>query len=153
MNGAAWPDGVTALDHTADVGLLVRAPSLEQLFHRAAAGMLALVAGAEERSTMDDRRSTVVRGGAGSGVRIVLDAPDREVLLVAWLREILHLLQARDLCYSGARFEALGETRLVARLAFGPAFTPVMELKGVTYHALEVRHEEDGWFARVVFDV
>ncbi|NIP79498.1 MAG: hypothetical protein GWM90_09895, partial [Gemmatimonadetes bacterium] len=33
--------GVTFLDHTADVGIDVEADDLEELFHRAALGMLA----------------------------------------------------------------------------------------------------------------
>ena len=35
--------GVTALDHTADVGIEVRADSLSELFHRAARGLVALL--------------------------------------------------------------------------------------------------------------
>ncbi|MFP4623869.1 MAG: archease, partial [Gemmatimonadota bacterium] len=36
------------LDHTADVGILVRAGSAEALFHHAALGMLSLLRGEEE---------------------------------------------------------------------------------------------------------
>ncbi|MEJ2216117.1 MAG: archease [Gemmatimonadota bacterium] len=134
-----WPDGVTGLDHTADVGIAVRAPTLEELFRRAAAGMVALVGGVE--------------GAANSESHAVeLAAPDREALLVAWLREVLFLFQTRAFQYVDAHFDVLSDTRLVARLD-GTAAEPVMELKGVTYHALAVRREDDGWLARVVFDV
>jgi SHS2 domain-containing protein len=176
-----WPDGVTGLDHTADVGIAVRAPTLEELFRRAAAGMVALVGGVEERPAADDRRPSSVRGRAGSSIvdgrssmgpgiaassaepdvsgaanseshAVELAAPDREALLVAWLREVLFLFQTRAFQYVDAHFDVLSDTRLVARLD-GTAAEPVMELKGVTYHALAVRREDDGWLARVVFDV
>lgn len=39
--------GVGPLDHTADVGIEVRAPTLPELFRRAVAGMLVLLNGAE----------------------------------------------------------------------------------------------------------
>lgn len=175
-----WPDGVTGLDHTADVGIAVRAPTLEELFRRAAAGMVALVGGVEE-GPADDRRPSSTRRGTGSSIvdrrssmgpaiaassaepdvsgaaesathRLELAAPDREALLVAWLREVLFLFQTRAFQYVDAHFEVLSDTRLVARLD-GTAAEPVMELKGVTYHALAVRREDDGWLARVVFDV
>lgn len=167
MSGSVWPDGVTGLDHTADVGLVVRADTLAGLFDRAAAGMVALVAGAEEGPTTVARRPSPERDAAGSAAsggapvetatgperEVALDAPDLEVLLVGWLREMLHLLQDRGLQYAGARFEALAETRLAAHVRLASAPAPVMELKGVTYHALVVRREGDGWFARVVFDI
>lgn len=40
---ASFPVGVRPLEHTADVGLEIRAPSLEALFHRAALGTMALL--------------------------------------------------------------------------------------------------------------
>lgn len=167
MNRPAWPDGVAGFDHTADVGLVVRAGTRARLFDRAAAGMVALVAGAEEGATTVARRPSPVRGGAGSAgsgrapveastgpeQEVALAAPDLEVLLVAWLREILHLLQDRGLQYAGARFETLTETRLAAHVRLVAAPAPAMELKGVTYHALAVRREGNGWIARVVFDI
>lgn len=172
MSGRTWPEGVTGLDHTADVGLTVRAPTREDLFHRAAAGMVALLlGGADEGTTTMDRRPSPDRGDAGlpgsrrvpGGVageasrptehEVALDAPDLEMLLVAWLREILFLFQVEGFEYAGSRFDTLTPRRLAARVMGGPATAPELEMKGVTYHALTVRREDDGWFARVVFDV
>ncbi|HKJ91576.1 MAG TPA: archease [Longimicrobiales bacterium] len=147
---AGWPEGTTGLDHTADVGLVVRAPSLADLFRRAAAGMMALIGGSEERSPSGGRRAAPVPRASR---RLELDAPDLEALLVAWLREILFAVQSDDVAYTGADFDVLCDTRLAARVAVGPAPQAVRELKGVTYHALTVRREGDGWLARVVFDV
>jgi SHS2 domain-containing protein len=155
VTASSWPDGVTGLDHMADVGLIVRAPTLEDLFRRAADGMMALlVGGADEEATGDQRRPSPARGDApGTEREVALDAPDLEALLVAWLRELLFLFQVRGFGCAAAHFEALSATRLKAHVSGGPSAEAVMELKGVTYHALAVRREGDGWFARVVFDV
>lgn len=147
-----WPEGVTGLDHTADVGVAVRAPTLEDLFRRAAAAMVALVSGAEEGPATLDPSSIGPHAADSGSHRVELDAPDLEALLVAWLREILFLFQVRAYAYAGAHFDVLSDTRLVARID-GTAAEPVMELKGVTYHALAVGRIGDDWTARIVFDV
>ncbi|UCG75421.1 MAG: archease, partial [Gemmatimonadota bacterium] len=51
MGSQGVPPGVVELDHTADVGMTVEADSLEELFHRAAEGMLWLMW--EQRITGD----------------------------------------------------------------------------------------------------
>jgi SHS2 domain-containing protein len=51
--------GVTALDHTADVGIELEAPTLEELFLRAAAGMMWLLRGEDGPAE--------VRGAHGDG--------------------------------------------------------------------------------------
>lgn len=46
--------GVELLEHTADVGMQVRASSLEELFHRAALGLVGLMRGSEESIAGDE---------------------------------------------------------------------------------------------------
>jgi SHS2 domain-containing protein len=48
VDGAERLEGISFVDHTADVGIDVQAGSLEELFHRAAVGMLALLRGWDE---------------------------------------------------------------------------------------------------------
>lgn len=152
--------GVSELEHTADVGLEVQAPSLESLFDRAARGMLALVRGTGEDEPWEREQSVpagppdAADAGRMEERPIELRAPDEAALLVAWLREVLYLLEAEGLAYTSARFEELepGSLRAVVRTApsIGPA---VRELKGITYHGLDVRPAEPGWVARVIFDI
>jgi SHS2 domain-containing protein len=144
-DGEVWPEGVTPLDHTADVGLEVRAPSLPVLFERAAAGMRVAIEGA-----------SLAPRAADSGVKraIELEADDVASLLVAWLREVLFVHQVEGLAVHGVRFERLDRTGLTGMLALEPARArPVREIKGVTYHGLETTAGPDGWRARVIFDV
>ncbi len=139
-------DGVETLDHTADVGVRVEAPTLAELFRRAALGSLWVATGrvtqpGSQRRTLDVEADTL---------------PD---LLRRWLREIL-LLQEVD-GFAAGRVEglALENTgdgfRLHATLLGGPSPPdPVREIKGVTWHGLQVEERSPGaWFAQVIFDV
>lgn len=144
-DGEGWPEGVTPLDHTADVGLEVRASSRPALFERAAAGLRTAIEGT-------GRGSGAVGPRVSRGIELAAD--DVASLLVAWLRELLFLHQVEGLAVREARFEQLDETGLAGTLTLEPAAArPVREIKGVTYHGLETEAREDGWRARVIFDV
>ncbi|MBI4410280.1 MAG: archease [Gemmatimonadetes bacterium] len=136
--------GVVALDHTADVGIEVRAPSLPALFHLAAAGMMALL--------WD--RPPVGAGEDETEHTLGLKGEDLAGLLAAWLRELLFLHERDGVQYRSAEFETLEEHRLHARVRLAaPSEPPARELKGVTYHGLEVEERDGGWRAQVIFDV
>jgi SHS2 domain-containing protein len=135
--------GVEALDHAADVGILVTADSLPDLFDRAAAGMMALL-----------RADAAPADGETIERDIALSADDPAELLVQWLRELLYLRQVHGLEYRDARIESLSGQRVCARVRGTlDARPPMREIKGVTYHALDVHRDADGWHARVIFDV
>jgi SHS2 domain-containing protein len=159
-------EGVRALDHTADVGLAVTAPSLEALFDRAARGLLALLRGADvangaerqaeplEPAATPGADASARKAAAPAAQRIDAEAGDPAALLVAWLRELLWLYESQRFAYGGARFETLTETALAADVrGTTETRTPDREIKGVTYHGLDVRCNGDGWHARVIFDV
>lgn len=138
------------IEHTADLAIEAEAASLERLFVVSGLALVGLVMGREagppERAPgpIADRR------------RLSLEAPDAEALLVDWLRELLHIQGSDGLLFWAAEFEELGDTRLVARAEFAaPADAAAIEreLKGVTYHDLELSRRRDGWFARIVFDI
>jgi SHS2 domain-containing protein len=139
--------GVRELDHTADVGIEVHAASPKELFHRAAGGLFALVYGE------DSFRRAGRPGGASERV-LDVEAADFPALLVRWLRELLYIQETDGARYLDAAFEELIETRLSARVRVAPADRrPTREIKGVTYHDLEVTRDSGEWRARVVFDV
>jgi len=138
------------IEHTADLGLEVEAPSLEGLFVAGARGMSGVLLGVEEGGA-DCEAETPTQWR-----ELALEAQDREALFVDWLRELLYIQISEGLLFSAAEIGELGEIRLVARVGFAPpakASLVERELKGVTYHDLEVSRRGDGWFARVVFDL
>lgn len=143
-NGEICP-GVRELDHTADVGIVVHADSREALFDRAASGMFALVYG---------DATCPGRSGGGAEHVVNLESRDPSELLLRWLRELLYVQEADGMRFVDATFEELTETRLRARVRVAASSrSAVREMKGVTYHDLEVVRVPDGWRARVVFDV
>lgn len=165
-------EGVVFLDHTADVGIGVAAPTLAALFHRAALGMLALLRGEDDGEDDDPPTEHRPRNPAGPDGQRGPDDPDRLVALTAatlpslladWLREILflHEIDGRD--YAAADFDTLdpatpgsatpGPATLRARVRTAASVGAVREIKGVTYHELRVDRTGGGWEAQVIFDV
>lgn len=136
--------GWIELQHTADAGLELWAPSLHELMYQAARGMFSLVADPE------GVRKKVVRCVSASGENV-------EELLVNWLSELNFQHQVRGELYVEATVDKASETRISGR-AIGERLDPTRhglrsEIKGVTYHGLEVKRGPEGWRARVLFDV
>src|SRR5262249_53043866 len=78
-------------DHTADLGLRVRAATLDALFAEAAEALFSVIV--ENLSAV----APVVR------VEVELSETDRELLLFDWLKELLYRFDAEHLLFS--RFE------------------------------------------------
>ncbi len=136
------------LEHTADVGILVRAPDAPSLFERCAGAMFDLMADVTAVA------ADMARGAAVEEVHV--EAPDREALLVAWLGELLGRAVIGDVIYAAFDVTALTPTRLAARVWGAPvsaagAFRA--EIKAVTYHELLVSEDREGWAARIIFDI
>lgn len=134
--------GVQPLDHTADVGIEVRAPDLRELCLRAASGMTYLILDAPPPEVTEERR-----------VRVEGSSPAH--LLRNWLREVLYLFDGEGLVFAAGRIEELGDGNLEGIVDAGfPSGPPAREIKGVTLHGLEAREmQTEGWYARVIFDV
>jgi SHS2 domain-containing protein len=134
------------LDHTADLGLLVRAPTAEQLFERMAAALFDVML--EDIDAVD------------SGVRsieIAVEAPDREALLVTWLNELIGVAAREEVVLSEFEISEMDVDRLAARVG-GEPLDPARhryetEVKAATYHYLLVSEDDDGWSGRVILDV
>lgn len=132
------------LEHTADIGLLASAASIEELFAEAARGLLLLLGGAPPARPQLEQ---VVEVAAG----------DREELLVNWLNELLFLLETRRFYLAECRIEALTPTRLRATL-YGEALdlsrhTFARDAKAVTHHRLLLEEQNGTWQARVYVDL
>ena len=132
------------IEHTADIGLEVRAANREELFLMAAEGMKALLFGA----------SPAV-GGVSS--RVVLTAGDSAELLVAWLNEILFFCESQQVVPATFVIEEITLTSLAAVIS-GETFAPARHsleraAKAVTYHRVVVEERKSGWYARVYIDL
>jgi SHS2 domain-containing protein len=125
------------VEHTAELGLELSAPTREGIFQEGFAAMAELLgAGAEP-------------GGTPAGARVELEAGDGAALLADWLAELAFLAETEGLAPEALDALAVGDTALQASVR--GRHTRVDHLvKAVTYHGLVL---EPGWRAAVVFDV
>jgi len=131
------------IDHTADAGIRVEAPTLEDLFETAGLAFTELVTSAD---SLDCRMERHFR----------LEEDDIETLLVSWLQELLYLLDTEDLVFG--RFQVKLQDCSLEATAWGEPFDPNIhtmktEIKAVTYHQLQVAKTNQGWQAQVIFDI
>lgn len=130
------------LEHTADVIVECRAPTFKELLATGAEALYA-IALKETRPARGLERTFEMTG------------PGREELLVRWLQELIFLLDVERFVASGFDFDEAGEDIVRGRLR-GYLCEPkerAEEVKSATYHELEVRETEDGFVARVIFDL
>ncbi len=133
------------LDHTADISVLVRAPTLNDLYDAATRALFDVIL---DVRTIEPRESVRVE---------VADAADSEDLIVRYLSEVLFLHDARDWVFRGASVEELQDRRVVAH-PVGERFDAARhrierQVKAVTYHNLLLSQDRDGWTARFVLDL
>jgi len=134
----------TFLDHTADMGIRVTAPTLGGLFENAAQSLMQI---------MIKQRPAAKT----SILRLSVSGEDLSDLMVRWLGEILYLLQGESKVVMDIDIDSITETRLEGTLLVDP-FNPkqhvvITEIKAVTYHQIEVGRRGYGWEATVVFDL
>lgn len=133
-----------AFEHTADVGLRIRAGTLEELFAEAGRGFFALA--------MDNPQEIRPE----KTFTISLEAGRLEDLFFDWLSELLYSLDGRHMLLS--RFDVrLSGLSLRAEVAGEPIDRDrhelAHEIKAITYHGLKVEQAPDGWLAEVILDI
>jgi SHS2 domain-containing protein len=138
------PPWLEHIDHTADVGIVVRATDLKQLFERAAWGMFSVITDL-----------TAVRPTTPVSIPVV--GTDRQALLVRWLSELNFRHVTQHLLFSRFALERLTDTELAATVS-GEAIDPARhviytEIKAVTFHGLQIGAVDDGWKAQIIFDL
>ncbi|MFC1452412.1 archease [Verrucomicrobiota bacterium] len=138
------PEWLEPMDHTADVGFVVTARGLEELFARAAWAMFSVITDVD----------TVLQR---ERVAVSVEADDRVDLMRQWLSDLnyRHLTERR--LFSGFDVKSADDHRLSAQVcgeAIDLSRHPLhAEIKAVTFHGLEVRQSKGVWEARVLFDV
>jgi SHS2 domain-containing protein len=137
--------GYSLLAHTADIGLKVEAPTLNELFRYAAEGMTALITGGASLQTPDRSFSVEVEG------------QDAEMLLVSWLNELLYLNAVHKVILTRFEISKLTLNRLSAIVrGYAREGAPVnveYEIKAATYHQLKIVAAESGYKTTIIFDV
>jgi SHS2 domain-containing protein len=131
-------------DHTADLGLRVRAPDLDTLFVEAARALFSVIV--EDLDSVQPRERLDVR----------LGPDEREFLLFDWLRRLLAEFDARHLLLG--RFTVHVEDSGLTGTAWGEPLDRDRhvldhEVKALTYHGLRVEPADGGWLAELIVDI
>lgn len=131
-------------DHTADLGLRIRAADLDTLFVEAAQALFATVV--EDLATVRPLQ------------RIDMEIQGKEIdfLLFDWLRELLYHFDAEHLLFG--KFEVHVRKDGLTASAWGEPLDRSRhnmehEVKAITYHGLRVEEIADGWQAEVIVDI
>lgn len=131
-------------EHTADLGLRVRAADLDTLFAEAAEALFS--AAVEELSTVRPLHRHDVQ----------LSGDERTYLLFDWLNELLYQYDTKHMLFS--RFEVHCDDKGIRGAAWGEPLDRsrhalAHEIKAITYHGLRVESVEGGWLAEVIVDI
>jgi len=134
----------TVLSHTADSGIEARASTLPGLIRELAVGMFSLVA--DPDPCLPDRL-----------IEFEIAAPSAPDLVVDVLAELLSRAEAAAIVVCEVEVDR-GDRPLEVAIRAGGVPAETVELvgppiKGVTYHELVVREDDNGWYGRVYLDV
>lgn len=133
-------------EHTADIGLRIRAAALPDLFREAAEGLFELIV----PNLNDVRPEQEVR------FKVSSRQDEYEYLLFDWLNELLYTFDTKRLVLS--KFDVHLTPEGLEATANGEPLDPARhqlehEVKAITYHGLKVVREGDGWLAEVIVDI
>ena len=131
------------IEHTADIGIRVKAKDLRGLFSQSALAMFDIIA--EEKSTKNKPQE----------IKVEQSADDLEGLFVNWLNELLSLSAVKELIFYDLQINKI-EKNLLQAVAVGRSVSDYnvnVEIKAATYHELKIEKLEDDWQAQVIFDV
>ena len=132
------------LEHTADIGIRVKARDLSGLFK--AAGLALFQLSAEKQPTKDKEKHKLV---------INQKANSLEELFINWLNELLSLSAVEAMVFEDLQISKIDEHNIEA-VALGSDMKNYKinsEIKAATYHALKIEKNNSGWIAEVIFDV
>jgi SHS2 domain-containing protein len=130
------------LEHISDLKIKVFGENLKELFENAMIGML------ESAKYEKNLKSQITK------VKIKVKSFDLSSLLVDFLSEILYLVETKKLVFEKINFQKFSDTEIEAEL-FGKSLKKIgVQIKGVTYHGLEIKKKKDGTLeAIILFDI
>jgi SHS2 domain-containing protein len=140
----ANPPPYEIIDHTADLGIIVKGGNIKELFINAANAMTDLMVKSDIREK-------------GTKRRLIVEGEDLPDLMVRWLSEILYLFNGEQILVSAIEISSISPTRLQSKLSVTSLnkirHEILREIKAVTYHQIGVEETVGGWEARVIIDI
>ncbi|MBI4851029.1 MAG: archease [Acidobacteria bacterium] len=131
-------------EHTADLGLRIKASDLNTLFSEAGKGFFSLIV-----ENIDDVALVET-------LEIKVNGQDLEYLLFDWLNELLYISETQHLVFSyfNVNIDNNGLTAKVSgeKIDYSRHILD-HEVKAITYHGLVLKEEKTGWLAEVILDI
>jgi SHS2 domain-containing protein len=136
--------GHELVDHDAGIGVRLWAPTAEEVFEQAALGTFSLVCDPLE-------------AGELKTVAIALEAEKMDLLLAAWVNELLAVFDIRRIVLSRFDIDELTRTSLRAHVSGEPLdpdrHVPCGGVKAATLRELSLERRDDGWAGFVLLAV
>jgi len=131
------------LDVTADVGIVAYGEDINSVFENAALGMFSLIV-EPQKIRVKER------------VEVRVESNNLEDLLVAWLNELLFIFETKGFIINECKIIQMDDKHLIADIK-GEDYDPDIHsrniyIKAATYHDLEIKKDNSGWRAKVIFD-
>ena len=131
-------------DHTADLGLRIRAETLKGLFEEAALALFSVIV--ENPHRIRPKRSFSFQ----------IEGTSSDELLLDWLGELLFTFSSRHIVLG--RFAVDFRASGLDATAWGESYKPAVhkigeEIKAITYHGLKVEELGHEWIAEVIVDL
>ena len=130
--------GYKFVEHTADAAVELRGESEEELFLNGLKALADLM-GVQKPSCLSRRV-------------VLLEAEDDEMLLSAWLNEIIYLACCRNFAPVSAKFNRLSGGKVEAVFSGGKSELS-REVKAATLCGLKIKRDSNGLSAKVIFDL
>jgi len=129
------------LEHKADLKIRAFGETKEELFLNMLLGMTSAL-----RAKIKNQKTKTRK--------IKVKSLDLETLLVDFLSEVLYLAQVNREIYNDVKFKKFIDTELEGKLTGYKVENFGEDIKGVTYHDLDIHQRKDKkWVATVLFDI
>ncbi len=128
------------LEHKADLKIRVFGKDKKELFLNALLGM-------SDSMRAESFLKTV------KSQNIKVKSPDIFSLLVDFLSEILYYSRVNRIIYDKIKFQKFTDTEIKAEVSGRQVKRIGLEIKGVTYHNLEIKKRNNHWEAIILFDI
>jgi len=131
-------------EHTADLGLRIRADDLNTLFAEAGRALFSVIV----ENPQDIR--------AVEEIPFTIKGHEEEELLHDWLTELLFTFHVHRRVL--AKFDVNIQSTEMTAVARGEKIDPArheinLEIKAITWHGLKIVQCPDGWMAEVIVDI
>ena len=129
------------IPHTADIRLFVEASTLEDLFQVALEGMTHIIS--PHRCPLQKTTSFT----------LTISAPDKTILLIDFLSEVLTKIYLTKHLYCQATFASLTDTTLHAQIKGHKIEKFAEDIKAVTYHEALIVERNKLLQTTIIFDI